>query len=31
MKVAPFDETAGRLDHPRGTVLFNYLLMRGEA
>jgi hypothetical protein len=27
MKIAPFDETAFRMDHPRGTVSFNYLLM----
>jgi hypothetical protein len=30
MKVAPFDESAFKLDHPRGTVSFNYLLMGGE-
>jgi hypothetical protein len=30
MKVAPFDESAFHLDHPRGTVSFNYLLMGGE-
>jgi hypothetical protein len=30
MKVAPFDESAFRMDHPRGTVSFNYLLMGGE-
>jgi hypothetical protein len=30
MKVAPFDENAFHLDHPRGTVAFNYLLMGGE-
>jgi hypothetical protein len=30
MKVAPFDESAFRMDHPRGTVAFNYLLMGGE-
>jgi len=27
MKIAPFDENAFRMDHPRGTVSFNYLLM----
>jgi hypothetical protein len=30
MKVAPYDETAFHMDHPRGTVSFNYLLMGGE-
>jgi hypothetical protein len=30
MKIAPFDESAFHLDHPRGTVAFNYLLMGGE-
>ncbi|MDX6235659.1 MAG: hypothetical protein QOG10_474 [Kribbellaceae bacterium] len=30
MKVAPFDESAFHMDHPRGTVSFNYLLMGGE-
>jgi hypothetical protein len=30
MKVAPFDENAFHMDHPRGTVAFNYLLMGGE-
>jgi hypothetical protein len=30
MKVAPFDESAFHMDHPRGTVAFNYLLMGGE-
>ncbi|HEX3815006.1 MAG TPA: hypothetical protein VHX59_19405 [Mycobacteriales bacterium] len=30
MKVVPFDESAFHLDHPRGTVAFNYLLMGGE-
>jgi hypothetical protein len=30
MQVVPFDETAFKLDHPRGTVSFNYLLMGGE-
>jgi hypothetical protein len=30
MKVAPYDETAFHMDHPRGTVAFNYLLMGGE-
>jgi hypothetical protein len=30
MKVVPFDESAFKLDHPRGTVSFNYLLMGGE-
>jgi hypothetical protein len=29
MKVAPFDESAFHLDHPKGTVSFNYLLMGG--
>ncbi|MET8829715.1 hypothetical protein ABZX40_28440 [Streptomyces sp. NPDC004610] len=27
MKIAPYDENAFRMDHPRGTVSFNYLLM----
>ncbi|MEV6055863.1 hypothetical protein [Streptomyces sp. NPDC052107] len=27
MKIAPFDENAFKMDHPRGTVSFNYLLM----
>jgi len=27
MKIAPFDENAYKMDHPRGTVSFNYLLM----
>ena len=27
MKIAPFDENAFHMDHPRGTVSFNYLLM----
>jgi hypothetical protein len=27
MKIEPFDENAFRMDHPRGTVSFNYLLM----
>jgi hypothetical protein len=30
MKIAPYDETAYKMDHPRGTVSFNYLLMGGE-
>lgn len=30
MKVAPFDQNGFRMDHPRGTVAFNYLLMGGE-
>jgi hypothetical protein len=30
MKVAPYDENAFHMDHPRGTVSFNYLLMGGE-
>jgi hypothetical protein len=30
MKVAPFDENAFKMDHPRGTVSFNYVLMGGE-
>ena len=30
MKVAPYDENAFHMDHPRGTVAFNYLLMGGE-
>jgi hypothetical protein len=30
MKVNPYDENAFKLDHPRGTVSFNYLLMGGE-
>lgn len=30
MKVVPFDENGFKLDHPRGTVSFNYLLMGGE-
>ena len=30
MNVAPFDGTAFHLDHPKGTVSFNYLLMGGE-
>lgn len=30
MKVAPFDENAFKMDHPRGTVSFNYILMGGE-
>jgi len=30
VKVAPFDENGFRMDHPRGTVSFNYLLMGGE-
>ncbi|MEB8336961.1 hypothetical protein [Streptomyces endophyticus] len=27
MKIAPFDENAYSMDHPKGTVSFNYLLM----
>ncbi|MEW1776892.1 hypothetical protein [Streptomyces sp. NPDC086777] len=27
MKIAPFEENAYKMDHPRGTVSFNYLLM----
>lgn len=30
MKIAPYDEDAYKMDHPRGTVSFNYLLMGGE-
>jgi hypothetical protein len=30
MKVVPFDENAFHMDHPRGGVAFNYLLMGGE-
>jgi hypothetical protein len=30
MKIAPFDADAFHMDHPRGTVSFNYLLMGGE-
>jgi hypothetical protein len=30
MRVAPYDENAFHMDHPRGTVAFNYLLMGGE-
>jgi hypothetical protein len=30
MKIAPFDESGFHMDHPRGTVSFNYLLMGGE-
>jgi hypothetical protein len=30
MKVALFDENAFKMDHPRGTVSFNYILMGGE-
>jgi hypothetical protein len=29
MKVVPFDDTAWHMDHPKGTVAFNYLLMGG--
>jgi hypothetical protein len=29
MKVAPFDDTAWRVDHPLGTVAFNYLIAGG--
>ncbi|MFD4558442.1 hypothetical protein ACFWP5_29690 [Streptomyces sp. NPDC058469] len=31
MKIAPFDENAYKMDHPRGTVSFNYLLMGDRA
>ena len=31
MKVAPFDATAWRVDHPLGTVAFNHLIAGGEA
>ena len=30
MKIAPYDENAFHMDHPLGTVSFNYLLMGGE-
>jgi hypothetical protein len=30
MKIAPYDENAFKMDHPRGTVAFNYLLMGEE-
>jgi len=30
MKIEPYDENAYKMDHPRGTVAFNYLLMGGE-
>ena len=30
MRVAPYDENAFHMDHPRGTVAFNYLLMGNE-
>jgi hypothetical protein len=30
MKITPYDENAYKMDHPRGTVAFNYLLMGGE-
>jgi hypothetical protein len=30
MKIAPYDEDGYHMDHPRGTVSFNYLLMGGE-
>lgn len=30
MKIAPYDETGYKMDHPRGTVAFNYLLMGRE-
>ncbi|GAA3643158.1 hypothetical protein GCM10022224_001930 [Nonomuraea antimicrobica] len=30
MKITPYDENGFRMDHPRGTVSFNYLLMGGE-
>jgi hypothetical protein len=30
MKIAPYDENGFKLDHPRGTVAFNYLMMGGE-
>jgi hypothetical protein len=31
MKIAPFDDTAWRMDHPMGTVSFNYLIAGDEA
>jgi hypothetical protein len=31
MKVVPFDDTAWRMDHPMGTVAFNYLMSGSEA
>jgi hypothetical protein len=30
MKINPYDEDGYHLDHPQGTVAFNYLLMGGE-
>jgi hypothetical protein len=30
MKIEPFDPDGFKMDHPRGTVSFNYLLMGGE-
>src|SRR5229473_4039964 len=30
MKVVPFDDTAWHMDHPKGTVAFNYLLLGEE-
>ena len=30
MKVVSFDENAYSMDHPKGTMAFNYLLMGGE-
>jgi hypothetical protein len=30
MKINPYDENAFKLDHPRGRVSSNYLLMGGE-
>jgi hypothetical protein len=31
MKVVPFDENGFHMDHPRGTVAFNYLLMGDQS
>jgi hypothetical protein len=31
MKVVPFDDTAWHMDHPKGTVAFNYLLKGNDA
>jgi hypothetical protein len=30
MKVVPFDDTAWHMDHPKGTVAFNYLLQQSD-
>jgi hypothetical protein len=30
MRIAPYDENGFHMDHPRGTVAFNYVLMGGE-